>query len=144
MLEIYATSIDYNPKADVSIQFFKRVQNKIHYAVSGETAAEVIYHRADAEKDFMGLMIFSGEQPTLREAKVAKNYLDEKELRSMGQLVSGYLDFAERQVEREVSMTMEDWAKHLDGILTSTGENLLTGHGTVSNLQGYGKGSDGV
>ena len=139
VLEIYATSVDYNPKADVSIQFFKRVQNKIHYAVSGETAAEVIYHRADAEKDFMGLMTFSGEQPTLREAKVAKNYLDEKELRSMGQLVSGYLDFAERQAEREVPMTMEDWAKHLDSILTSTGENLLTGNGAVSHLQAMEK-----
>ena len=87
VLEIYATSIDYDPKAEVSVLFFKRVQNKIHYAVSGETAAEVIYHRADAEKDFMGLMSFSGEQPTLREAKIAKNYLDEKELRAMGQLV---------------------------------------------------------
>ena len=139
VLEIYATSVDYNPKADVSIQFFKRVQNKIHYAVTGETAAEVIYHRADAEKDFMGLMTFSGEQPTLREAKIAKNYLDEKELRSMGQLVSGYLDFAERQAEREVPMTMEDWAKHLDGILTSTGENLLTGNVTVSHLQAMEK-----
>lgn len=135
VLEIYATSIDYDPKAEVSIQFFKRVQNKIHYAVSGETAAEVIYHRADAEKDFMGLMSFSGEQPTLREAKIAKNYLDEKELRAMGQLVSGYLDFAERQAEREIPMTMEDWTKHLDGILTSTGENLLIGRGTVSHLQ---------
>lgn len=139
VLEIYATSVDYNPKADVSVQFFKRVQNKIHYAVSGETAAEVIYHRADAEKDFMGLMSFSGEQPTLKEAKIAKNYLDEKELRAMGQLVSGYLDFAERQAEREVAMTMEDWAKHLDGILTSTGENLLTGNGTVSHLQAMEK-----
>jgi hypothetical protein len=124
VLEIYATSVDYNPNAEVSIQFFKRVQNKIHYAVSGETAAEVIYHRADAEKDFMGLMTFSGDQPTFREAKIAKNYLNEKELRAMGQLVSGYLDFAERQAEREIPMTMEDWAKHLDGILTSTGENL--------------------
>ncbi|MDD3415849.1 MAG: virulence RhuM family protein [Lachnospiraceae bacterium] len=139
VLEIYATSVDYNPKAEVSVQFFKRVQNKIHYAVSGETAAEVIYHRADAEKDFMGLITFSGEQPTLREAKIAKNYLDEKELRAMGQLVSGYLDFAERQAEREVPMTMEDWAKHLDGILTSTGENLLTGNGTVSHLQAMEK-----
>lgn len=133
VLEIYATSIDYDPKAEVSVLFFKRVQNKIHYAVSGETAAEVIYHRADAEKDFMGLMSFSGEQPTLREAKIAKNYLDEKELRAMGQLVSGYLDFAERQAEREIPMTMEDWAKHLDAILTSTGENLLTGNdGTLT------------
>ena len=139
VLEIYATSVDYNPAADVSVQFFKRVQNKIHYAVSGETAAEVIYHRSDAEKDFMGLMTFSGEQPTLREAKVAKNYLDEKELRAMGQLVSGYLDFAERQAEREVPMTMEDWAKHLDGILTSTGENLLIGNGSVNHLQAMEK-----
>jgi len=138
-LEIYATSIDYDPKAEVSVLFFKRVQNKIHYAVSGETAAEVIYHRADAEKDFMGLMSFSGEQPTLREAKIAKNYLDEKELRAMGQLVSGYLDFAERQAEREIPMTMEDWAKHLDAILTSTGENLLTGNGTVSHIQAMDK-----
>ena len=139
VLEIYATSVDYDPKAEVSVQFFKRVQNKIHYAVSGETAAEVIYHRADAEKDFMGLMSISGDQPTLREAKIAKNYLDEKELRAMGQLVSGYLDFAERQAEREIPMKMEDWAKHLDGILTSTGENLLTGNGTVSHLQAMEK-----
>ena len=139
VLEIYATSIDYDPKAEVSIEFFKKVQNKIHYAVSGETAAEVIYHRADAEKDFMGLMTFSGDQPTLREAKVAKNYLNEQELRAMGQLVSGYLDFAERQAEREVSMTMEDWSKHLDGILTSTGENLLIGSGTVSHSAAMNK-----
>ncbi len=139
VLEIYATSVDYNPNAAVSIQFFKRVQNKIHYAISGETAAEVIYHRADAEKDFMGLMTFSGDQPTLREAKIAKNYLDEKELRAMGQLVSGYLDFAERQAEREIPMTMEDWAKHLDGILTSTGENLLIGNGTISHNQAMDK-----
>ena len=139
VLEIYATSIDYNPNADVSIQFFKRVQNKIHYAVSGETVAEVICHRADAEKDFMGLMTFSGDQPTLREAKIAKNYLNEKELRAMGQLVSGYLDFAERQAEREIPMTMEDWARHLDGILTSTGEKLLMGNGTVSHDQAMDK-----
>ena len=139
VLEIYSTSVDYDPKAEVSIQFFKKVQNKIHYAVSGETAAEVIYHRADAEKDFMGLMTFSGEQPTLHEAKTAKNYLNEKELRAMGQLVSGYLDFAERQAEREIPMTMEDWARHLDGILTSTGENLLIGNGTVSHSQAMNK-----
>ena len=139
VLEIYATSIDYDPRAEVSIQFFKKVQNKIHYAVSGETAAEVIYHRADAEKDFMGLMSFAGEQPTLKEAKIAKNYLNEKELRAMGLLVSGYLDFAERQAEREIAMTMEDWAKHLDGILTSTGEKLLIGNGTISHNQAMEK-----
>ena len=133
VLEIYATSIDYDPRAEISIEFFKKVQNKIHYAVSGETAAEVIYHRADAEKEFMGLMSFAGEQPTLQEAKTAKNYLNEQELRAMGQLVSGYLDFAERQAEREQAMTMADWAKHLDGILTSTGEKLLTGAGSISH-----------
>lgn len=133
VLEIYATSIDYDPKADESILLFKKVQNKIHYAISGETAAEVIYHRADAKKEFMGLTTFEGNQPTLREAKVAKNYLDEKEMRAMGQLVSGYLDFAERQAEREISMTMADWAKHLDGILTSTGEQLLIGNGSISH-----------
>ena len=133
VLEIYATSIDYDPRAEISVEFFKKVQNKIHYAVSGETAAEVIYHRADAEKEFMGLMSFAGEQPTLQEAKIAKNYLDEKELKAMGQLVSGYLDFAERQAERKQAMSMADWAKHLDGILTSTGEKLLTGAGSISH-----------
>ena len=91
------------------------------------------------EKEFMGLMNFSGEQPTIKEAKVAKNYLNEKELRSMGQLVSGYLDFAERQAEREIAMTMEDWAKHLDRILVSTGENLLIGNGTISHNQAMKK-----
>ena len=139
VLEIYATSIDYNPKAEESITFFKKVQNKIHYAVSGETAAEVVYHRADAEKEFMGLTTFEGSQPTLNEARIAKNYLNEKELRVMGQLVSGYLDFAERQAEKEIPMTMQDWSKHLDGILTSTGEQLLIGNGTVSHQQAMEK-----
>lgn len=139
ILEIYATSIDYDPKAEESIIFFKKVQNKIHYAISGETAAEVIYHRADAEKEFMGLTTFEGAQPTLREAKIAKNYLDEKELRAMGQLVSGYLDFAERQAEREITMTMQDWSKHLDGILTSTGEQLLIGNGSITHNQAMEK-----
>ena len=139
VLEIYATSIDYDPKVEESILFFKKVQNKIHYAISGETAAEVIYNRADAEKEFMGLTTFIGSQPTLTEAKIAKNYLSEKELRAMGQLVSGYLDFAERQAEREIPMTMSDWAKHLDGILTSTGEQLLTGNGSISHKQAMEK-----
>ena len=106
VLEIYATSIDYDPKAEISIQFFKKVQNKIHYAIHGQTAAEVIYTRADAEKEFMGLMAFAGNQPTLKETVIAKNYLNEKELRAMGQLVSWYLDFAERQAEWEQAMTM--------------------------------------
>ena len=133
VLDIYATSIDYDPRAEISITFFKKVQNKIHYAVHGSTAAEVIYERADAKKDFMGLHSFKGDRPHLRDIEIAKNYLDEKELRAMGQIVSGYLDFAERQAEREQAMTMEDWATHLDGILTSTGEKLLQGAGSISH-----------
>ena len=101
------------------------MQNKIHYAIHGQTVAEVIYTRADAEKEFMGLTTFKGNQPTLREAVVAKNYLSEKELRAMGQLVSGYLDFAERQAEREQAMTMRDWAEYLDRILTMSGMKNL-------------------
>lgn len=133
ILDIYATSIDYDPKAEVSLEFFKKVQNKIHYAVHGQTAAEVIYTRADAEKDFMGLMTFPGNRPYLKDVVVAKNYLDEKELRSLGQLVSGYLDFAERQAEREQAMSMKDWAEHLDKILTMSGEKLLQGAGSISH-----------
>ena len=133
VLDIYATSIDYDPKADISMTFFKKVQNKIHYAVHGQTAAEVIYTRADAEKEFMGLMTFPGNRPYLKDVVVAKNYLDEKELRSLGQIVSGYLDFAERQAEREQTMTMKDWAEHLDKILTMSGEKLLQGAGSISH-----------
>jgi len=133
VLEIYATSFDYDPKADVSIGFFKKVQNKIHYAVHGQTAAEVIFSRANAEKEFMGLMTFSGERPYLKDITIAKNYLDEKELRALGQIVSGYLDFAERQAEREKAMIMKDWADHLDRILTMSGENLLQGAGAISH-----------
>ena len=139
VLEIYATSIDYDPKAEISIVFFKKVQNKIHYAIHGQTAAEVIYNRADAEKEFMGLTTFKGNQPILKEAVVAKNYLSEKELHAMGQLVSGYLDFAERQAEREHAMTMRDWAEHLDRILTMSGEQLLQGNGSISHKQAVDK-----
>lgn len=135
VLEIYATSIDYDPRASVSQEFFKKVQNKIHFAIHGHTAAELIVERADAEKDFMGLLTFKGTQPTLAEARTAKNYLDDKELRSMGQLVSGYLDFAERQAEKEQPMTMNDWANYLDRILTMSGEQLLQDAGTVSHSE---------
>lgn len=133
ILDIYATSIDYNPRSDTSIEFFKKVQNKIHFAVHGQTAAEVIYTRADAEKEFMGLKTFEGNRPHLKDAVIAKNYLDEKELRALGQIVSGYLDFAERQAERHQIMTMKDWAEHLDRILTMSGEQLLQGNGTISH-----------
>ena len=135
VLEIYATSIDYDPKAEISIKFLKKVQNKIHYAIHRQTTAEVIYSRADAEKEFMGITTFAGTQLTLKEAVIAKNYLDEKELRAMGQLVSGYLDFAERQAEREQVMTMDDWAKHLARILTMSGEQLLQGSGSITRMR---------
>lgn len=135
VLDIYATSIDYDPRAEISIEFFKRVQNKIHFAVHGQTAAEVIVNRANAEKEFMGLTTFKGDRPHLKDAVIAKNYLNEKELRAMGQIVSGYLDFAERQAERQQTMTMKDWATHLDKILTMSGEKLLEGAGNVSHQQ---------
>lgn len=135
VLEIYATSIDYDPRAAVSQEFFKKVQNKIHYAIHGHTAAELIMERADAEKEFMGLLSFKGSQPTLTEARTAKSYMDEKELRAMGQLVSGYLDFAERQAEKEQPMTMNDWANYLDRILTMSGEQLLQDSGKVSHSE---------
>ena len=133
ILDIYATSIDYNSNAEISIAFFKKVQNKIHFAVHGQTAAELIFNRADSEKEFMGLMTFPGSRPYLKEVAVAKNYLDEKELRSLGQLVSGYLDFAERQAERQQIMTMKDWSEHLEKILTMSGEKLLKGSGSISH-----------
>ncbi len=142
ILDIYATSVDYDPKADMSIEFFKKVQNKIHYATHGQTAAEIIYSRADAEKEFMGLTTFKGNRPHLSDAVIAKNYLNEKELRSLGQLVSGYLDFAERKAERHELMTMADWAKHLDNILTMNGEQLLVGSGSVSHQQAVEKATD--
>lgn len=133
VLDIYATSIDYNPRSETSIEFFKKVQNKMHFAVHGQTAAEVIFNRVDAEKEFMGLKTFEGDRPHLKDAVIAKNYLDEKELRALGQIVSGYLDFAERQAERQQIMTMKDWAEHLDRILTMSGEQLLQGNGKISH-----------
>jgi hypothetical protein len=139
VLDIYATSIDYDSKSDTSIEFFKKVQNKIHYAVCGQTAAELIFFRVDAHKEFMGLTSFEGERPHLADASIAKNYLNEKELRALGQIVSGYLDFAERQAEKEIPMTMRDWATHLDKILTSTGERLLLDSGKVSHKQALDK-----
>lgn len=139
VLDIYATSIDYDPHTEVSIEFFKKVQNKIHFAISGQTAAEIIYARADAEKEFMGLTSFKGDRPHLTDALIAKNYLNEKELRAMRQIVSGYLDFAERQAEREQPMTMKDWANHLDRILTMSGEQLLQDAGSVSHQQAVEK-----
>ena len=139
ILDIYATSIDYDPKNKLSVAFFKKIQNKMHYAVHGQTAAEVMFNRVDAEKKFMGLTTFKGSKPHLADAVVAKNYLTEKELRALNQIVSGYLDFAERQAEREVPMKMKDWAIHLDAILTSTGEKLLRDHGKISHEEAIDK-----
>ena len=135
VLDLFATSIDYNANTEEAKLFFATVQNKIHYAIHNHTAAELIYGRVDSEKEFMGLTVFKGELPTLKEAKTAKNYLTEKELKGLNNLVSGYLDFAERQAQKEIPMTMKDWVEHVDKILAAAGENLLTGSGTVSRPQ---------
>ena len=133
VLDLYATSVDYDPKAEESIQFFKIVQNKLHYAAHGHTAAEVIYERADAEKPFMGLTTFPGEQPRKEDIMIAKNYLNEKELKILNNLVSGYFDFAEIQAIKHAPMYMSDYIHHLDTILSSTGEQVLQNAGTVSH-----------
>jgi len=135
VLDLFATSVDYNSKSNEAKSFFATVQNKMHFAIHNHTASELIYNRVDSDKEFMGLSTFKGELPTLSEAKIAKNYLTEKELKGLNQLVSGYLDFAERQAEKEVTMTMKDWIEHVDRILTATGENLLDGNGEISHNQ---------
>ena len=132
VLDLFATSIDYDAKNEEAKKFFATVQNKMNFAIHHQTASELIYSRVDGDKDFMGLSTFKGELPTLEEAKVAKNYLSAEELKSLNALVSGYLDFAERQAQREVKMTMKDWREHVDRILSATGEDLLIGNGRVS------------
>ena len=132
VLDLFATSIDYDAKNEEAKKFFATVQNKMHFAIHHHTASELIYTRVDSDKDFMGLSTFKGELPTLEEAKVAKNYLSAEELKSLNALVSGYLDFAERQAQREVKMTMKDWREYVDRILSATGEDLLIGNGRVS------------
>ena len=133
VLDLYATSVDYDPRADTSRLFFKMVQNKLHYAAHGHTAAEVIYDRADSNQPFMGLTSFKGELPGINDIKVAKNYLNAEELKILNNLVSGYFDFAEAQVLRHRPMYMEDYVRQLDNILSATGEELLTGAGRVSH-----------
>lgn len=139
VLDLYATAVDYNPKHEKSIEFFKIVQNKLHYATHGHTASEVIYERADSEKPFMGLTNFKGDIPILSDVVIAKNYLSEEELKVLSNLVSGYFDFAEIQAIRHNPMYMEDYIKQLDTILSSTGEKLLIGAGTVSHEQAIEK-----
>ena len=139
VLDLYATSVDYDPKSAESIAFFKMVQNKLHYAAHGHTAAEVIYERADAEKPFMGLTTFSGDFPTAKDIVVAKNYLSEDELKILNNIVSGYFDFAEVQAMRHNPMYMSDYVEHLDNVLKTTGEKLLIGSGKVSHSQAIEK-----
>jgi hypothetical protein len=139
VLDLYATSVDYDPKSDISIQFFKIVQNKLHFAAHGHTAAEVIYERADADKPFMGLTTFSGDLPTGKDITIAKNYLTANELKILNNLVSGYFDFAEIQAMRRNPMYMSDYVNQLDQILSSTGEKLLTDAGHISHQQAMEK-----
>ncbi len=139
VLDLYATSVDYNPKSAESVAFFKMVQNKLHYAVHGHTAAEVIYERADATKPFMGLTVFQGDFPTAKGISVAKNYLNSEELKALNNLVSGYFDFAELQATRHRPMYMSDYVEHLDRILAANGNQVLEGGGTVSHKQAMDK-----
>lgn len=139
VLDLYATAVDYDPKDEKSIEFFKIVQNKLHFATHGHTASEVIYERANADKPFMGLTTFKGDIPVLQDVVTAKNYLSEEELKVLNNLVSGYFDFAEIQAIRHNPMYMEDYIKQLDLILSSTGEKVLVGAGSISHNQAIEK-----
>lgn len=139
VLDLYATSVDYNPQSEESVRFFKIVQNKLHYAAHGHTAAEVIYHRADAEKPFMGLASFSGEIPALKDIGIAKNYLKEDELKVLNNLVSGYFDLAEINAIEHKPMYMDDYVKQLDMVLSSGNRKLLVGAGSISHKKAIDK-----
>lgn len=139
VLDLYATAVDYDPHSDTSVEFFKIVQNKLHYAAHGNTAAEVIFKRANADAPMMGLTSFKGDHPTMRDAQIAKNYLSENELKILNNLVSGYFDFAEIQAMKRHPMYMDDYVRQLDTILSSTGEALLSGPGSVSHQQAMDK-----
>lgn len=132
VLEIYALSIDYDPRVEMTQKFFKTVQNKMHYSVHGHTAAEIIYERADAEKDFMGLTTWSGAMPSKPEAEIAKNYLTHEEVKSLNRIVSLYLDFAEMQAEEHRPMYMKDWINILDDFLRISRKDILTHAGKIS------------
>ena len=132
VLEIYALSIDYDPRVEMTQKFFKTIQNKMHYSVHGHTAAEIIYERADAEKDFMGLTTWSGALPTKPEAEIAKNYLTHEEVKSLNRIVSLYLDFAEMQAEEHRPMYMKDWINILDDFLRISRKDILTHAGKIS------------
>ena len=144
VLDLYATSVDYNPQSEESIQFFKIVQNKLHYAAHGHTVAEVIYERADAKKPFMGLTPFSGELPALKDIGVAKNYLKEDELKILNNLVSGYFDMAEINAIEHKPMYMADYVEQLDSILSSGNRKLLDGPGKVNHDQAIKKDTENI
>ena len=139
VLDLYATSLDYDPKSAESVRFFKIVQNKLHYAAHGHTAAEVIYERADAEQPFMGLRTFTGDFPVLKDVKIAKNYLDEKELKVLSNLVSGYFDIAEIAALEHRPMYMKDYIAQLDAVLTSGGREILKTAGKISHAEAMSK-----
>ena len=139
VLDLYATSVDYDPKSFISVEFFKIIQNKLHYAAHGHTAAEIIFERANSDKLFMGLTTFSGNLPAQKDISVAKNYLTETELKILNNLVSGFFDFAEIQAMKHKPMYMEDYVRQLDNILSSTGENVLQHAGAISHEQAVEK-----
>lgn len=139
VLDLYATSVDYNPKSQESVSFFKMVQNKLHYAVNRQTAAEIIYDRADSEKEFMGLTSFKGADVTLDDVRIAKNYLSEKELKKLNALVSAFFDMAEYQAENHNEMHMSDYVEQLDRTIKSVGEEVLDGAGKISHKKAMEK-----
>ncbi|CAM3786508.1 cell filamentation protein Fic [Avibacterium gallinarum] len=139
VLDLYATATDYDPQSDISKQFFQTVQNKLHYAAHGHTASEVIYYRVDSDKPFAGLTHFKGAQPTQAEAMIAKNFLEEKELRILNNLVAAYFDLAELNTLEEHEMRMEDFLRELDTILSSTGRKVLENAGKISSAQAQEK-----
>ena len=139
ILDIYATSIDYDPKKEITINFFKTVQNKMHYAVSNNTAAEIVYNRVDSNKENIGLTNFKGDTPTRKETEIAKNYLSMEELQILNRLVSAYLDVAEINALKRKTMTMKDWIGELDSFLTMTHNDILHTKGTVSHEEALKK-----
>ena len=139
ILDIYSTSIDYNPKEKITIDFFKTVQNKMHYAISKNTAAEIVWNRVDSNKENIGLTNFKGDIPTKSEIEIAKNYLSLEELEILNRLVSAYLDVAEINALRRKAMTMEDWVRELDSFLTMTHNDVLNSKGTISHKQALKK-----
>jgi hypothetical protein len=133
VLDIYATSIDYDPSAEITMKFFKTVQNKMHWAAHGHTAAEIIYQRVDSVKQNAGLTYFKGSRPTKQETEIAKNYLNEDELNILNRMVTAYLEVAEIQALNRTPMYMKNWIERLDGFLTMTGKNILNHAGTISH-----------